>query len=355
MANVTLAESAVLSSPADVRDTIMEKVEQRLAGLFRDERANWRDLNPDSVEIIGCIADMVVSGGKRMRPAFCISGYLAAGGDPESPDIVDVAAALELLHTFALLHDDVMDASKLRRNEPTAHVLHADLHTQRSWKGDPRRYGEGVAMLAGNLAFVYANRLVASCSPPVQAIWDELCTELMVGQFLDIRAAARFRPDTELARWIALFKSGRYTVQRPLSLGAALAGDTGLLPAFAEYGLAVGEAFQLRDDLLDAFGDAEVTGKPVRLDFERHKMTLLMSYAIRDDATVAAEVGDDLSAVTPDRLYDLLVGAGIHDRVEAVIKECVEAAHTAVGGAGIDARWAAELSVMADAAAYRDR
>ncbi|WP_232840612.1 polyprenyl synthetase family protein [Streptomyces sp. Go-475] len=352
---MTAVEDTTQSLNAGVlRQQVMERVERRLAELLRDERNSWHQLNPDSVELIDCVADMVASGGKRLRPAFCVSGYLAAGGSPDSAAIVDVAAALELLHTFALLHDDVMDGSQVRRNAPTAHVRHSELHRRRSWKGEARRYGESVAVLAGNLASVFANRLVAGSPPQVAAVWGELCSELMMGQFLDIRAAARCQPDADLARWIARFKSGRYTIQRPLWLGAALAGNTALSQTFEEYGSAVGEAFQLRDDLLDAFGDPRVTGKPNRLDFAGHKMTLLMCFAMADEPSIATLMGDDWSAVAPQELYDLLVEHRVHERVEALIEKQVEAAQAAVRDAGLAPGWAEELTAMAVSVAYRD-
>ncbi|GAA4689301.1 polyprenyl synthetase family protein [Streptomyces youssoufiensis] len=330
-------------------------VQGRLEDLLAAERREWHAANPDSVALVDAIAEVVFSGGKRLRPAFCAAGYLAAGGDPAAPEVVDVAAALEALHTFALLHDDVMDASELRRNKPTAHVAHAELHRREGWRGEPRRYGEGVAVLAGDLALTYANRLAAGAPPRVRGVWGELCTELMAGQYLDIRAAARFSPDPELARHIALFKSGRYTISRPLSLGGLLAGGSeGTLAAFEEYGLAVGEAFQFRDDLLDAFGDTDATGKPSQLDFRQHKMTLLMSFALRDEPAVSDLVGDDLAGTDPDELYATLVATGMRDRVEAVIEERVKVACEAVRAADISPEWAAELSTMAHQAAYRD-
>ncbi|KUJ69254.1 hypothetical protein ACZ90_12995 [Streptomyces albus subsp. albus] len=343
------------AAPSELRAAMLERVEARLAGFLAEERREWAELNPDAVELVDCVSRMVASGGKRLRPSFCIAAYLAAGGDPASEQAVDAAAALELLHTSALLHDDVFDASELRRNEPTAHMLHAALHADRGWHGEARRYGESVAILAGNLGLVYAQRLMDGCSPHGRRVWGELCTELMVGQFLDVRAAARFQPDVPLARWIALFKSGRYTVSRPLALGAALAGGSSrLLAAFEEYGLAVGEAFQLRDDLLDAFGSAEVTGKPARLDFRQHKMTLLMSFALSDEPEVRALVGDDLPGTDPDELHALLVRTGIGDRVEAVIAERLKVADEAVATA-LRPEWADQLHAMAQAAVYREK
>lgn len=121
----------------DRRDILLARVERRIHEFLTEERREWAALNPDSTELIDCVARMVGSGGKRLRPAFCIAGYLAGGGDPDAEVIVDVAAALELLHTFALLHDDVMDDSGLRRNEPTAHMLHSALHEERDWRGAP--------------------------------------------------------------------------------------------------------------------------------------------------------------------------------------------------------------------------
>ncbi|MFF4570356.1 polyprenyl synthetase family protein [Streptomyces sp. NPDC001410] len=335
------------------RDELLNRVELRLRNFLDEERRVWKSRNPDSVELVDCVARMVGSGGKRLRPAFCVAGYLAAGGDPDSEEIVDVAAALELLHSFALLHDDVMDESELRRGASTAQVAHAALHTERGWRGTARRYGESVAVLAGDLALVYAERLLAGCPERVRPVWGELCTELMVGQFLDVRAAAQFAPDAELSSWIALFKSGRYTVFRPLAMGARLAGADELVAPFEAYGLAVGEAFQLRDDLLDAFGSSAATGKPARLDFKQHKMTLLMSLALQTVPEVRELVGDDLSATDPDELHDLLLRTGVRDRVESVIADRLVAAEDALRGT-VGADWAEGLRRMAVQTVYRD-
>ncbi|MFF2964764.1 polyprenyl synthetase family protein [Streptomyces sp. NPDC057963] len=334
------------------RDRLLARVEQRIEEFLAAERRRWAAVEPVSVELLDCVVGMFGSGGKRMRPAFCVAGYLAAGGDPDDPVIVDVAAALELLHSFALLHDDVMDDAERRRNRPTAHVLHEELHGQRGWRGEGRRYGEAVAVLGGDLALVYAERLLADCPPEVRRIWGELCTELMVGQFLDVRSAAQFDADPERSRWIALLKSGRYTVSRPLTLGAALAGGERFLEAFEEYGLAVGEAFQLRDDLLDVFGDPDVTGKPGRLDLQQHKMTLLMSLALRDEPAIQELFTGEGRAPDPDVLHRLLIATGVRDRVETVIEERVGAAGRAIGEA-LTPEWAAELLSMATEAAYR--
>jgi geranylgeranyl diphosphate synthase type I len=270
--------------------------------------------------------------------------------------IVEVSAALELLHAFALLQDDVLDNSPLRRGATTVHVRCAEEHRLHGWRGEARRYGEGVAVLAGDLAFAYADRLMSGLPPRAREVWDELRTELIVGQYLDIAAAAEFLVDPGLCRWIALCKSGRYTIYRPLALGAAIAGRHDLIPVLAAYGLALGEAFQLRDDLIGAFGDSKLTGKPAGLDFDQQKMTLLLALAVRRDERVrrlvaaGGEGSWDAAALRP-----LLIEIGVRDEVERSIAQLVERASAAIAEAAIDRRWREELASMALQVAYRDR
>lgn len=341
-----------IAAPRRLRETMLARVEKRLAAFLAADRAHWAAKNPASVELVDCVAEMVGGGGKRLRPSFLLAGYLAAGGDPESGLPVDAAAAVELLHTSALLHDDVIDQADLRRGRPTAHRRHAHLHGERGWQGESGHYGESVALLAGNLALVQAERLLEHCPLNARRVWSDLTTEVMMGQFLDARSAARSVPDPDLARWIALFKSGRYTVAQPLVMGAALAGDEALRPALEEYGLALGEAFQLRDDLLDAFGEEAETGKSARLDFSSHKMTLLMSIALHEEPEVAALVRTDLRGTDPEQLHKLLLATGMKERVETVIDKRLRTA-IAVAERALRPEWAGELRAMAVAAAHR--
>ena len=192
--------------------------------LFDDERRRWSELDPALVEPLDTLRTFVLNGGKRLRPAFCHWGFVGAGGDPADPAVVDAGAAFELLQAFALIHDDVMDGSAVRRGARTAHLAYGDRHADAAWRGEVRRFGEGVAILLGDLAHVYADRLVPRRSPDVQAVWDELRTELNVGQYLDLVGTARGDVDLAAARRIARYKSGKYTIERPLHVGAALAG-----------------------------------------------------------------------------------------------------------------------------------
>src|SRR5579859_4062632 len=144
-------------SPAEACHGLLGQVEDRLRGLLAAETSRWSVVDPRAAVLVEVVAALVGSGGKRLRPMFCLHGFLSGGGDPARTAVaVDAAAALEVLHTFALLHDDVLDDSPLRRGEPTAHERHAARHRTAGWAGEPRRYGEGVAALAGDLAHIYA-------------------------------------------------------------------------------------------------------------------------------------------------------------------------------------------------------
>lgn len=349
---------AAARAAAAARDRLLARADERIGELLAGERARWSAVHDLAAVPVEAIETLVGSGGKRLRPSFVISGYLAAGGaEAASGPVVDAAAGIELLHAFLLLHDDVFDDSALRRGRPTAHEHHADLHRAAGWAGESRRYGEAVAILAGDLVHGYADRLTAGLPADARRIWFELREEVLVGQFLDLRAAAGRRFDAPLARWIAIAKSGRYSIQRPLALGAVLAGRPDLIEPFTRFGDALGEAFQLRDDLIDTYGDSAASGKPSRLDVAGHKMTLLLA----------------LAAAQNDRIGDLLDGAetvagtgaatligeldrlGVREQVEKHIDELVAEAGTALDGIDLSPGWDPALRLTANHVAYRDR
>nr|WP_240001380.1 polyprenyl synthetase family protein [Streptomyces sp. ST1020] len=335
---------------------LLDRVDRRITDLLNAEAAHWSSVDPRAAVPVGVVAELIAAGGKRLRPLFCVTGFLAAGADGDEDTVVDAAAALELLHAFALIHDDIIDNSPTRRGTPTAHAAHTALHARSGWAGESRRYGEGVAILAGDLALSYANRLAGTLTGPAAQVWHELVTEMIVGQQLDVALAAEAVPDEALARWVAVCKSGRYTIHRPLALGAALAGRPALYGVFEAYGVAAGEAFQLRDDLLDAFGDEEVTGKPAGLDLDEHKMTLLIALGAAKDPEVARLVEESRHADwNPAPLHAALLASGVRADVEKRIDALVTDARTAVTGAGLPDTWRLRLEELADLVAYRDR
>ncbi|MEO3764678.1 4-hydroxy-3-methylbut-2-enyl diphosphate reductase [Streptomyces sp. B8F3] len=341
----------------DAARELVGRAVARVEELLSAELARWRAVDPRAALPIEGIAELIAAGGKRLRPTFCVSGYLAAGGaldgSPAEDAVIGAAAALELLHASALLHDDILDNAPTRRGAPTLHAKHAAVHADQGWTGEPRRYGEGIGILAGALAYGYATRLAAGLTGPAMEIWTDLGTEMLVGQQLDIALAAEPKPDAELARWIAVCKSGRYTIHRPLALGASLAGRQDLQQAFEAYGVAAGEAFQLRDDLLDAFGDSEATGKPAGLDVSEHKMNLLLALAATKDARVAELVAERTWDI--EALSAAMLASGVRQEVEEHIDQLVGTARKALEGAPLADGWRERLDQMVEHVAYRDR
>jgi geranylgeranyl diphosphate synthase type I len=322
--------------PDSVR-AIAKRVEARIDDLLDAETARWLDVDPLLGEPLAALHALALGGGKRLRPAFCAAAYVGAGGEEDDPAIVDAGAALELLHLFALIHDDVMDASARRRGLPTIHVDFADRHAAAAWRGEDRRFGEGVAILVGDLAFVYADLLLADAPRAAHDVFTELRLEVNIGQYLDLRGAVTSDTDAETARRIALYKSGKYTVERPLHLGAAMAGrEAELRDPLSGYGVPLGEAFQLRDDVLGAFGDETLTGKPVGEDIREGKPTRLRAWAVEAaDGPAAALLRDrygapDLSNADLAGVQRALVESGALDRAEAEIARLVDEALAAL-------------------------
>ncbi|WP_331725828.1 polyprenyl synthetase family protein (plasmid) [Streptomyces xanthophaeus] len=334
-----------------VTDDLLQRVEHTMRSFLSAECARFAEVDERAVVVLDALSDLVASGGKRVRPEFCITGYLAAGGDPNDPGIVAAAAGLEMLHVSALIHDDILDNSTQRRGKPTIHTAFAELHEARGWRGETRRYGEGMALLIGDLALVYSGELMSRAPSGVLAEWHRLRSEVHVGQCLDVTAAAEFSVDPRLSRLIALIKSGRYTIHRPLVMGANGAGRPDLAAAFAEYGEAVGEAFQLRDDLLDAFGDSAETGKPAGLDFSQHKMTLLLGWAMQRDERIRTLVTEP--GHTSDEVRRRLLDTGVPEDVERHIADLVERGQKAIADAPITPAWRDELAEMAVRVTYR--
>jgi geranylgeranyl diphosphate synthase type I len=234
-------------------DGVASRVDDVLLGFLEERRAEAVAIEPRSTEPIEEIERLVRAGGKRIRPAFCVWGYRAAGG-PDVPAIWNAAAALELLHTMALIHDDVMDDDEQRRGEPTVHARQTAAAARRG-EARPQLVGTGIAILAGDLAAAFADQLLARADFPAErraaaaARFQTIRLELALGAYLDLSGAV-VAADT-----VAYLKGGAYTVEGPLLVGAALAGASPLVDeALRRYARPLGAAFQLLDDLAD--GDA---------------------------------------------------------------------------------------------------
>ncbi|MGZ6777617.1 MAG: polyprenyl synthetase family protein [Mycobacterium sp.] len=256
----------------DVRESVLGVI-----GEFVTDRCTV-DLRGAGVDVAADVLVGFVGSGKCLRSTFMLLGWLC--GEESSQAALRASASLELLHTFALLQDDVMDGSPLRRGRASAHVQFADWHRDRGLSGSAERFGESAAILLGDLCLVWAEQMLRGSGLGDDALnrawprYDAMRTELAVGQFADLVNDVGGLPTLDEVLEVARRKSGNYTVRRPLEIGAAMAGCGDLmLTRLGAYGDAVGEAFQLRDDVLGIFGSPAVTGKPVGADLTEHKAT----------------------------------------------------------------------------------
>lgn len=349
------------AAPPPSLAAIAATVEARLQQLLDAETARWAAFDEDLRTPLQHIARLVLGGGKRLRPSFCHWGFVGAGGTPDDQRIVDAGAALELMHAFALFHDDVMDDAVSRRGTPTTHTVFADIHAAAGWAGESRRFGEGVAILVGDLAFVMADQLLLDAPRDAWVIWNELRTELNVGQLLDIVGSVRGDRRLDKAERICRYKSGKYTVERPLHLGAVLAAPARaaeLLPALSAYGLPLGDAFQMRDDVMGAFGDEAVTGKPVGGDLREGKPTPLLARAAAAATAAQRTVLDRVGAPGLDddeiaAMQHVIVETGALAALEAQIAALTDEAIAAVERAPITPTSRSELIELAHYVSWR--
>ncbi|MER5970995.1 polyprenyl synthetase family protein [Streptomyces sp. NPDC002055] len=268
-------------------------------------------------EALAELREFALRGGKRIRPLFCYWGWRGAGGAPDDPGVVAAAAALELFHTAALIHDDLIDRSDLRRGRPTMHVAMSRRHRSAGWRGDSGHFGLSSALLAGDACLVWSEEIfhdspLVQRSKPARALFARLRSSAVYGEFLDLVGEARGGALQDALK-IVRHKTASYTVRYPLQIGGALAGaDEAVLAAYDYFGLRVGEAFQLRDDLVGFLGSPEQSGKNAADDARQGKPTALIA--------VARELaGEDQSA----RLRDLYGASWIGDEEVAELRDLV--------------------------------
>jgi geranylgeranyl diphosphate synthase type I len=316
-------------SPLDAED-LRVRVQKRLDEFLCAQVPILDDISPDLAPLSESITDLL-RGGKRLRPAFAYWGWRGAGG-ADCEEAVTAATALELLQACALIHDDVMDGSDTRRGMPAAHRRFGTLHRGNEWLGSPEGFGVGAAILLGDLCLSWADELLMSCGLPPRSlvrakpVYDVMRTELMAGQYLDLLEQAMGGGSAARAMRVVRFKSAKYTIERPLHLGAALAdAPTELVVAYSGYGLPLGEAFQLRDDILGVFGDPAETGKPAGDDLREGKRTVLVATALEAASPAQAAVlrrrlGDPaLDAEGVEELREIIIDTGALRHVESLI------------------------------------
>ena len=341
------------------------RVDKALAAFLAEQRTRLTGIDPALTEIAEALETLVLGGGKRLRPAFAYWGYRGAGGN-DTDQVVAAVSALELVQASALIHDDLMDRSDTRRGEPSVHRRFEARHAAALWRGGAAAFGDSVAVLLGDLAMVWSDELLhtSGVGPAeltrARPVFDEMRTEVTVGQYLDVLSQATGDTSLERAGKVARFKAAKYTVERPLLLGAALAGAPDpVRDAYSSFGLPLGEAFQLRDDVLGVFGDPSQTGKPAGDDLREGKRTYLVASAFAAlDAAGRAELdealGDQgLNDAGVARLRTIIRDSGALAATEHRIDELMTAALTALARAPIDDEARTVLRALADAATRR--
>jgi geranylgeranyl diphosphate synthase, type I len=363
------ATSAPTLEAADV-DRVRAAISAALGEFLDRQRSALAAMDAGLAPVVDEVCAMA-GGGKRLRPLFAYWGWRGArhtgpGAGEDDAAVLRAVAALEFVHASALVHDDVMDGAATRRGRPATHVGFASRHAHGDLEGDREMFGTGAAILVGDLALVWSDELLR-CSgiseaalSRARAVWDTMRTEVTAGQYLDLLRAAGGLPGPEGALTVARYKSAGYTVQRPLQLGAAIAGaGPRVLEACTEIGLPLGEAFQLRDDVLGVFGDPEVTGKSADDDLREGKQTLLVALAeeATDDAgraLLARLLGNqEASSEDFDALRALIERTGARALVERRIAEQTELARRAIGEAPLSEDARAALDALAVAATSR--
>jgi geranylgeranyl diphosphate synthase type I len=335
-----------------LRRTVLTEVAEFVTARCADT------LGACGVDVAGDILMEFVKGGKCLRSTFMYLGWLC--GAPGSDAALSATASLELLHAFALLQDDVMDDSAFRRGRPAAHIQFADWHRQRGLSGSSRRFGESAATLLGDLCLIWAEQMLRGSGLEhhhLERAWrryDAMRIELAVGQFADLAMDVRNLPTMDTALQVARCKSGNYTVRRPLELGAAMAGcGEHLLARLGEYGSAVGEAFQLRDDILGIFGSPAATGKPNGGDLVERKATSVVVAAHQlADASTRRQFSelmnsDQLDEAALDYWRGLIFATGAVHWIEDLIADRVATAQKALDNSAIDASMRTGLADMA--------
>ncbi len=358
-----------MTSPPDApgpwdADAFRAAVAATLEAFVDEQARRLRPLGEDAARLVS-EARRSLTGGKRLRAAFCYWGYQAVQEPDDEAALLRAVGALELLHASALVHDDYMDASDTRRGRPATHRQAEALHREHGWSGDPVQYGAAAAILLGDLLLSWSQEMLRTCGLPAERVheaenfFDATRSEVITGQFLDVSAQARGVSDVEAAMRVLRFKSAKYTIERPLHVGAALAGGGPQLQReLSAFGLPLGEAFQLRDDLLGVFGDPEVTGKPAGDDLTEGKRTVLVALTLGSADPKAAKLLDRRlgTALTAEEVVELrrvIDGSGARAEVERRITELTDRALRALDAAPVTDRAREVLRDLAEAATQR--
>ncbi|NUR89891.1 MAG: polyprenyl synthetase family protein [Nonomuraea sp.] len=341
--------------------TVRDRIDARLAEFLDGHPAPV--VAPEVVVAHRVLRVFILGDGKRIWPMLCYWGWLGAGG-ADCEELISAAAALELCHAGLLIHDDIMDASEVRRGRPTVHRTLAGLHAGPS----ANAFGQAAGILMGVLALGWSDELFAGSGVEPgrlrrgHELFNAMRTEVIAGQYLDVMAHNGSEASIDRACTVIRYKTAKYTVERPLQIGAALAGaGDELIARYSAFGVPLGEAFQLRDDLLGMFGDPAVTGKSALDDLREGKQTVLIAHALQYGTPAQAEqlrawLGNPkLTESGAADLREIVLATGAAERVEEMIDERAQTALEELAKAPVTPEAAAALAQLADRIAHRTR
>ena len=365
------ATTASAGDPAALeQDAYRVRLAADLEDFLERQREVLLDVSEESVPLLGAVHTLS-KGGKRMRALLNYWGWRGAGGEALGAPAVRSGLALELFQSAALIHDDIIDRSDTRRGAPSVHRHFANRHTDENWHLDSAHFGSSAAILAGDLCLALSEEAFTSVgeragyATRARALFNRMRTEVMAGQYLDILeevVGPGHEPERAVvrARNILRYKSAKYSIEHPLAIGGALAGaDDALLASYSAFSLPLGEAFQLRDDVLGVYGDPGVTGKPAGDDLREGKRTVLIAYALSSGSEAArreitAGLGrPDLDDDAVASLRGVIEESGALATTEALIAEHTEQAFTTLAEMAVDERTRSALESLAHAAVTR--
>jgi geranylgeranyl diphosphate synthase, type I len=345
---------------------LRESIDDALSRFIAEGGHYLTQIGPELEPVASSLKDFLLQSGKRFRPLFATIGYLGTGSSL-TPELCSALSSVELIHVCALIHDDVMDASDTRRGAPAIHKHFEDLHRSMNLSGSATQFGIASAILLGDLALVWASKLLHESKIPAdqlsaaRPIFHEMEVELMAGQYLDIYEQALASESVERSLKVARYKSGKYSIERPLHFGAAIANKSPekFYPIYSAYGLPLGEAFQLRDDLLGVFGEPAETGKPAGDDLREGKRTVLMALTLEraheSQRKIIKELlgKPDLSLDEVNELRSIIIDTGASAHLESLISTLTEEAVAALDNPLINAHARSLLHQMATIATQR--
>jgi len=326
----------------DYLNWFKKEFDKQLLAFLAVKKVEAAEINPEAAVLVEEIIRFSENGGKRVRPAFLYSGYVAGGGKSFEA-ILYTSMCVELLHVFALIHDDIIDNSDLRRGQLTTHKQFEKIHKDKRLLGDKKDYSLSSAILTGDLALSFAEEVLTSAPFPHERVrraryfFDLMKEQVLYGEYLDVLGGYRKSLTEDEVLQILDYKTAKYTVERPLHIGAVLAGaDYSLLESFSRYGIPFGQAFQMQDDIVGTFGSEEEIGKPADSDIKEGKKTLLLARAYEKASEKERKVLDKIvgnkkaSQSDIDQVRKIMKKTGSYDYCVGLAKKLLQQAREAI-------------------------